>query len=265
MPLDDKQKKTLEELDDFVTKSEVHPNLPLIEELRAIRRSLEMLAEKEMPMMEVPEVHKAEIVGAELVTIKGEKGEKGDTGEKGDRGIDGVDGKDGANGKDGKDGKDGETPRVDYDTIINETTKNVNSNLAPLVPKKDEIIEDILKDGNVLVDSINASDNKIERARIEGLDDELNTIRKESSARGGVRRVYQPYVDDFSGQTNGVLKSFTLSREPLKSNTILVWGSDFPIILRPTTDFTVSGKVLTLTSAVPAPNQGATLLIRYDA
>ena len=93
-------------------------------------------------------------------------------------------------------------------------------------------------------------------------------LKKASSTRavgGGSRRVYQPYLDDFSAQTDGVTKTFYLSREPLKTNTILVWGTDFPIILRPTTDFTVAGKTLTLTSAVPAPSQGATLLIQYHA
>lgn len=96
---------------------------------------------------------------------------------------------------------------------------------------------------------------------------EIKKLKKEVSTKssGGVRRVFQPYVDDFSGDTDGSTKIFYLSREPLKTETILVWGTDFPVILRPNTDFTVSGKVLTLTSAVPAPNSGATLLIQYHA
>lgn len=110
-------------------------------------------------------------------------------------------------------------------------------------------------------------DERLEQSAIKGLEEEIKALRKEiaTKASGGSRRVFQPYVDDFTASTNGVLKSFVLSREPLKTNTILVWGTDFPIILRPTTDFTVSGKTLTLTSAVPAPNTGATLLIQYYA
>lgn len=103
---------------------------------------------------------------------------------------------------------------------------------------------------------------------IKSLRDELKKEIDESkkqSASGSPRRIFRPYVDDFSGQTNGSKKIFYLSREPLKTDTILVWGTDFPVILRPTTDFTVSGKTLTLTSAVPAPSSGATLLVMYHS
>ena len=47
------------------------------------------------------DVHKVEIQGAELVTIKGQKGDKGDRGERGERGPE---------GKQGKPGKDSKTP-----------------------------------------------------------------------------------------------------------------------------------------------------------
>lgn len=118
-----------------------------------------------------------------------------------------------------------------------------------------------------VIEKINTSSEQIDKERIKGLEDEIKTLRKEiaTKASAGVRRVFQPYVDDFSAQTNGSLKVFALSRAPLRTNTIQVFGTDFPTILRPTTDFTVSGKTLTLTSAVPAPSAGATLLIHYYA
>lgn len=81
----------------------------------------------------------------------------------------------------------------------------------------------------------------------------------------GVRRVFQPYIERFSGQTDGSTKTFYLKREPLRTDTIEVSGTDFPIILDPTVDFTVKGKAVTLTDAVPAPSQGATLIIKYFA
>lgn len=138
---------------------------------------------------------------------------------------------------------------------------------------REQIIEDAL--GRVppqeketpeqVVEKINASSEQIDKERIAGLEDEIKALRKEiaTKASGGVRRVFQPYVDDFSSQTNGSTKIFTLSREPLKTETVLVWGTDFPIVLRPTVDFTIVGKTLTLTSAIPAPNTGATLLVHY--
>lgn len=121
--------------------------------------------------------------------------------------------------------------------------------------------------GEQIIEKINSSEEYIDKERIKGLEDEIKSLRKEITLRssGGVRRVFQPHRDDFSSLTNGVLKTFTLSREPLKTDTVMVFGTDFPIILRPTIDFTVSGKILTLTSAVQAPSQGSTLIVHYFA
>lgn len=141
-----------------------------------------------------------------------------------------------------------------------------------IIPKTDEILAEVeqklpqygskYRDGLELLQG----DDRLDKSAIKGLTEELKEIKKiKTTASGGVRRVFQPYLDDFSAQTDGVTKTFYLSREPLKTDTIQVWGTDFPIILRPTTDFTVSGKTLTLTSAVPAPNTGSTLLVQYFA
>lgn len=149
----------------------------------------------------------------------------------------------------------------------------MNLDVRMIKADREAIIEDALtrvpvpekETAEQVIEKINTSNEQIDKERISGLEDEIKALRKEiaTKASAGARRVYQPYVDDFSAQTNGVLKTFVLSREPLRTNTIQVFGTDFPTILRPTTDFTVSGKTLTLTSAVPAPNTGATLLIHY--
>lgn len=166
--------------------------------------------------------------------VKGDKGEKGEKGDKGERGATFIALR-GAQGLPGAPGKDGSP----------DTSTEIRDKLETL-----------------------EGDERLDKAAIKGLEEEITKLRKElssSRASGGVRRVYQPYLDDFSAQTDGTTKTFYLSREPLKTNTVMVWGSDFPIILRPTTDFTIAGKTLTLTSAVPAPNTGATLLVRYDS
>ena len=120
---------------------------------------------------------------------------------------------------------------------------------------------------NTKIADVPTTEQIIDKERISGLEDEIKSLRKEIAmkASGGVRRVYQPYVDDFSAQTNGSLKVFVLSREPLRTNTVMVFGTDFPVILRYNTDFTIVGKTLTLTSAVPAPSQGATMIAHYQA
>lgn len=80
---------------------------------------------------------------------------------------------------------------------------------------------------------------------------------------GGGRPVHVPMVDDWSGNTNGSAKTFYLTKQPRSINTMKIWGSDFPYILRANVDFTVSGKAVTLTSEVDAPSNGATLVAEY--
>ena len=150
-------------------------------------------------------------------------------------------------------------PSISYTEIYGKI-KEVEDKIVPSEEIKTEELRDKLE--------ILEGDERLAIDAIRGLKEELERIAGTARTRGvfsSIRRVYQPYVDDFSAQTDGSTKIFYLSRAPLKSDTVLVWGSDFPIILRPTTDFTIAGKTLTLTTAVPAPSSGATLLVRYDA
>lgn len=155
--------------------------------------------------------------------------------------------------------KDGHTPTHEEMMAEMPDTKKMIEEVLAKVPKKDTAEQ--------IVEKINEADGTIERGRIEGLEDEIKSLRKEIATKssGGVRRVYQPYLDDFSALTDGVTKTFYLSREPLKTNTVQIFCTDFPLILRPTTDFTIAGKTLLLTSAVPAPSTGATLIAHYHA
>lgn len=152
-----------------------------------------------------------------------------------------------------KDGLDG----VSADEI-----KIVQEILSKIPPQKEETSIETRDKLETLKDN-----ERLDKSAIKGLEDEIKNLRKEIAAKsgGGVRRVFQPYVDDFSALTNGSTKIFYLSREPLRTDTVQIFGTDFPSILRPVTDFTISGKTLTLTSAVPSPSQGATLLAHYFA
>lgn len=124
-------------------------------------------------------------------------------------------------------------------------------------------------------DSTEEEDDKLEVMKsdfdktVEDLKKEISTLKESivltRSATGGSRRVFQPYVERFTTQTNGSKKVFYLKRAPLRTETIKVWGTDFPIILDPTVDFTVANRTLTLSASVPAPSTGATLIIEYFA
>ena len=182
-----------------------------------------------------PEKQKVEVenmvdVFGELVAVIGKiaplQGDTGSQGEKGDKGNTGLDGSDGLNGIDGKDGKDG----------------------------KDGL--DVAPD---IVAELKADIEKLE----EQLEVKIGEVSRVARRVQTPRYVNVPIVDDFSGSTNGSLKAFTLSKAPKSINTMLVHGSDSPLILRPTIDFTIAGKILTLTAEVDAPSSGATLIAHY--
>lgn len=69
-------------------------------------------------------------------------------------------------------------------------------------------------------------------------------------------------LEDISSQCNGVLKTFTV---PAHARALGLWSTQFPLVYRPTTDFTTSGTTLTLTAAVGAPDTGQTLIFLYVA
>lgn len=251
--LDPKHKKLLE----YASKAEIDKLLPFFDVLEEIRDSLKVIAEKE-----TPEKHKVELLGAELVTIKGEKGDKGD--EPDDErlkelitplipepipGVDGQDGKNGEDGKDGRDGTDGVNGLDGKDGVNGENGKDGSPDTPRQIVEKLESLEE---------------DERLDISAIKGIK-ELETSIRNSIPRsgGGSRRVFQPYRDDFSALTDGVTKTFYLSRAPLQTETVMCFGTDFPTILRPLIDFTITNKTLTLTSAIPAPSQGATLLVTY--
>ena len=75
----------------------------------------------------------------------------------------------------------------------------------------------------------------------------------------GMGRAKVPIVRavDLTSQVDGIVTTFTL--QPDTTDVFLVWSSQFPIILRPTTDFTFAGRTLTLTSQVGVIRSGQTL------
>lgn len=77
------------------------------------------------------------------------------------------------------------------------------------------------------------------------------------------RKVFTPRTTDLSDSTDGSTKTFTLDKAPIDHTTVKVHSSDWPMILRPTVDFTIAGKAITLTDEVDAPTAGSTLIVDY--
>ena len=62
---------------------------------------------------------------------------------------------------------------------------------------------------------------------------------------------------DLSSQVDGVVTDYTLPMDTV--SVLFVWSTQFPTILQPVTDFTLSGRTLTLTSQVGVIQSGQTL------
>lgn len=155
-------------------------------------------------------------------------------------------------GKPGKNGEDADEARI---------TQEVERRVSFKIPRPLDRVD--FRDG---LESFEG-DERLSLTAISGLEEEILKLRKEMRAKssGGSRRVFQPYVERFTSQTDGSAKTFYLKREPLRTDTIMVFGTDWPIVLDPTVDFTVSGKTLTLAAGIPAPSTGATVVISYYA
>ena len=70
--------------------------------------------------------------------------------------------------------------------------------------------------------------------------------------------------EDLSAQCNGSLKVFVLANSYV-AGSVQIMSTQFPIIYRPTTDFTESAdKEITMTSEVGAPQTGQTLVAIYE-
>lgn len=278
MELTLKQKRKIEKLADVVDKG----NIGVFEYLSEIEDKFEEKTEEleqkfEEAVEEIketaPDLKKVleSIKGKDGAdsTVPGPKGEQGEPGYTPVKGVDYFDGKDGKDGKNGKDGKDAPIP--DTTTVAVEAAKIAEQRLEPFIPKIEDIAKDLPKLGERIRDGLELLQNeeRLDKSAIKGLEEEFKSLERQiaSIPRGGgaSRRVFIPYRDDLSSSCDGSNKTFYLSRAPLDEGTIMVYGTDFPVILRPSIDFTIANKALTLSSAVPAPNTGATLLVTYFA
>jgi len=235
------QKRILE----YASKVEIDKLLPFFDVLEEIRDSLKVIAEKEAPEPEErPEVQKIEIAGVEVVTLKGDRGEKGEPGESivGPQGPRGERGEVGPMGPAGLDGRDGE------------------SIVGPMGPAgKDGSPDTPLQ----IVEKLESleGDERLDKKAIKGLEDiekDITDLKaRPVGGRGSARKVTYVKRYNLSDQLNGVLKAFTLPNDTIE--VIGVFGSQFPVNFNPGTDWTFSGRTLTLADHVGAPEAGQSL------
>lgn len=184
----------------------------------------------------LPPKIKVEIVGAEIITLKGDKGdkgerglvgsrgprgEKGDTGKNGERGLKGEtgprgergqDGKNGISGKDGKDGKHGldgspDTPEQIVKKL--KTLKEKNKLPASAIYGLKKFIEEVVSDSGSMnqIGYAGGGDIIAAGSNITITTDENG--RKQISALGGGN------IETPAGTVNGVNTTYTVTNEPI--------------------------------------------------
>jgi len=225
-------------------------DLGVYEELCKINESLAKISDKETPAMEMPETHKVEIMGAEVLTIKGERGEVGETGATGERGVAGIDGKDGKNGKDGTNGLNGLDGKDGIDGKNGENGKDGSPDTA-----------------DQLADKINTLEEAVEIEVIKGLKKKLEDLEKKWSSRpmfgggGGMSKLAldQHFIDDETPTNSGDSLNFTLAHTPSPTSSLKVYRNGQRLKIGASNDYTFSGYTITLLTAL-----GATEILTAD-
>lgn len=182
----------------------------------------------------------------------------------------------------GRNGIDGKTPVAGLDFQIPDETKIISEVIKKIPLPKDgvdgkssdpdfvaEIVlakipkpkdgKDAVFTGEEAVKKINALEIKpelqIDASHIKGLRQIVGSARK--GGGGSTMR-----VDNLSSQADGVTTTFTTTYRIGTSH--LLFYSSFPTLFLPTTDYTVSGKTVTLAAGVPIPQAGQSLAIIYE-
>ncbi len=205
------------------------------EDLAKLKEKFDTFSEKTLE--ELKSQVKEKVV-KRTIELRGDKGERGETGKQGLRGeigktgaqgIQGMGGESGASGKRGEIGKQGE---------------------------KGENGKDGSPDtGDEIIGKINKASELIDASRIKNLPVEGKRFGSVGAGGSEIKST------DLSSQLDGSTKDFTV---PANKRFNSLMGTQFPIVYRPTTDFTGSGTTtLTLTSEVSAPEEGQTLILTY--
>lgn len=107
-----------------------------------------------------------------------------------------------------------------------------------------------------------SGDNRLDKANIRGLDEIEKSVKEIGSRRIQTpAKAYRIHIKDCSSQCDGANKTFLLGNTHF--GIVGVYGTDFPVNFRPVIDYIEEARGITLTSAVPAPSQGATLVIQF--
>ena len=204
-----------------------------------------------------------------LAKARGDKGDQGIEGRAGytpQKGIDFFDGVDGKQGLKGAKGDNGYTPKKGIDYFTETEIEGVVRDVVRLIPVPSNGIDGSLDSGKDIVKKINELNIdgvKIDASHIKNLPEKIveKVVERVSMRRagGGGTTVVS---DDLSSQCDGATLIFTTTKKI--GFPIILSCTQFPTLLRPTTDYVVSGTTLTLSSSLIPPASGQSLVFVYS-
>lgn len=252
----------LQDLKDFLEKSQVHELLPFNDILKSIDRSLKALVTKESPAMEFPKppaVQKIEIAGVNTLTLKGDKGEAGkDSTVPGPQGIPGKEGKPGRDstvpgpvGPQGPQGKEGKPGRdADEERVIQKIERDLPS------------LATAIRDGLELL----RGEDRLDKSAVKGLEEELKRIENLPRGGGGVSAMaiahafkYISFTEQPSGLIDGANKTYTVKNNIWAVLNMSINGETIAQL----PNYTISGRTITFATALSADYSGSDWEIKY--
>jgi hypothetical protein len=166
----------------------------------------------------------------------------------------------------GRDGADGTS--VNQADVVKEVLGKIPKAENGKDADEEKIIGQIEKDlpklGTAMRDALELlqGDERLDQSAIKGLKEVMKDVKTAGQVfmRGG-SAVNTVQFTDLSSSLDGSTKTFTVPRR----RYIALFGTQFPIIYRPTTDYTGDGTAqLTLTSEVSAPEAGQSLILLHS-
>jgi Asp-tRNA(Asn)/Glu-tRNA(Gln) amidotransferase C subunit len=162
--------------------------------------------------------------------------------------------KDGKNGVDGKDGKD-----ADEEIIAEIVKKQALLEVLPLIPKIDDLLNELPKKGEVFRDSlelITEEEDKLKITAIGYLEERLRKLEERPLGKGGggtsdagvamsLSRIVS--TETPVGLINGINKVYTISRSV---NAVLLFSINGMVVHN--SEYSISGNTITFTTALPA-------------
>jgi hypothetical protein len=209
---------------------------------------------KQLEALRNPEISVLKEMFGRVQMMKGDKGDQGDIGPVGPMGPQGEQGIQGIEGPMGPVGPRGERgPQGVVGVAGPKGERGERGPVGPQGPKADKPeLDKLVEEAVKAVMDTKEWKNLENRVKYSKFDQ-----RWHGGGSGESVLIY-----DLTSQCNGILKSFTV---PSHTRAVKLEGTQFPIIYRPTMDWSTTGTTLTLDAGVGAPDAGQTLLFYYVA